>query len=71
MFFSLESQKMEVSADAIEILDTPDQFYETLIKLTRQAQRRITLASLYLGNNPKDHALVLIFTALKSNSKFL
>lgn len=40
------------------MLYKPDEYYETLIDLCSQANRRILLVSLYLGTGEKEKKLV-------------
>ena len=47
-----------LEGDNIEILSSPEEFYETLISNVNQAQKRIVLSSLYIGTGSKGEALV-------------
>lgn len=47
-----------IKADNITILTEPREFYDTLVKNCATASRRITLASLYLGNGGLEQKLV-------------
>lgn len=42
----------------IQILQTPQQFHTTLMTLAKQARRRITLATLYMGTDSKTQELI-------------
>mmetsp|Transcript_24137 Transcript_24137/g.62978 ORF Transcript_24137/g.62978 Transcript_24137/m.62978 type:complete len:520 (+) Transcript_24137:113-1672(+) len=46
-----------VEGSKIQVLETPAQFYSTLLEGITRADRRVTLASLYLGTGPKEVAL--------------
>uniref|UniRef100_A0A915AUH1 CDP-diacylglycerol--glycerol-3-phosphate 3-phosphatidyltransferase n=1 Tax=Parascaris univalens TaxID=6257 RepID=A0A915AUH1_PARUN len=46
------------NADCVKIIETPQKFYETLIKLTRDANERIILSTLYLGNGILERKLI-------------
>ncbi|CZT21626.1 probable phosphatidylglycerophosphate synthase PEL1 [Ramularia collo-cygni] len=60
------SPRFDVSADSIEILRSPAEFYETLKEKIIHAQKRIYLSTLYIGKS--EHELIdTIRTALKSN----
>jgi len=52
------SPRFDVSADSIEIIRTPSEFYETLKAKIATARRRIYLATLYVGK--AEHELVSI-----------
>uniref|UniRef100_A0A915I1A3 CDP-diacylglycerol--glycerol-3-phosphate 3-phosphatidyltransferase n=1 Tax=Romanomermis culicivorax TaxID=13658 RepID=A0A915I1A3_ROMCU len=43
--------EFQLNGDSIEILKSPGEFYENLLKLIRNAKRRIILCSLYLGDD--------------------
>ena len=49
-----------VRASDISILSTPDEFYSKLLELAESAQRRVSLASLYLGTAKQERALVTL-----------
>ncbi|KHN76448.1 CDP-diacylglycerol--glycerol-3-phosphate 3-phosphatidyltransferase, mitochondrial [Toxocara canis] len=53
-----EIPSIAVQADHVKILETPRQFYDTLIALTRNAHERITLSTLYLGSGSLERNLV-------------
>ncbi|KXT04884.1 hypothetical protein AC578_3462 [Pseudocercospora eumusae] len=60
------SPRFEVSADSIQILQTPTDFYETLKTKIRNAKRRVYLSTLYIGKS--EHELIdTIREALKAN----
>eukprot|EP00041_Stephanoeca_diplocostata_P033076 m.1082685 g.1082685 ORF g.1082685 m.1082685 type:complete len:535 (-) comp24267_c0_seq14:2184-3788(-) len=42
----------------IRVLESPTEFYDSLIRNIRNAETRIVLASLYLGNGPKEDVIV-------------
>ncbi|KAI4138993.1 MAG: hypothetical protein L6R39_006508, partial [Caloplaca ligustica] len=46
--------RIDLSADQIEVLDGPVEFYETLKKKIRGARRRIYLATLYIGKTEHE-----------------
>ena len=48
--------RIDISADQIEILDGPKDFYETLKAKIRSAKRRIYLSTLYVGKT--EHELI-------------
>lgn len=52
----------------IEVLETPSEFYETLKKKISQAQHRVFIASLYLGNS-EDEFIQCISDAMKKNKE--
>lgn len=56
-----------IRASNIVILTEPGQFYNTLVKYCRDATKRITLASLYLGNGKLEEKIV---ETLKNNDYF-
>ena len=39
---------------AVEVLRSPAAFYDALLEGVRGAESTVTLASLYLGNGPKE-----------------
>ena len=47
-----------VRSNAISILSTPEEFYETLLKHSSQATDRVSLASLYLGTGKLEQQLL-------------
>lgn len=51
-------RSIAIDADCVKIIETPQQFYETLIKLTRGAKERVILSTLYLGNGTLERKLV-------------
>ncbi|KAI5365474.1 putative phospholipase D/Transphosphatidylase, CDP-alcohol phosphatidyltransferase class-II family [Septoria linicola] len=60
------SPRFDISADAIEVLKSPTEFYETLKAKIRNAKRRIYLSTLYIGKS--EHEFIdTIRQALKSN----
>ncbi|KAK6391983.1 hypothetical protein LTR65_004107 [Meristemomyces frigidus] len=60
------SPRFDVSADSIEIIRSPTEFYETLKAKISKAQRRVYLSTLYIGKT--EHELIdTIRKALKSN----
>lgn len=42
----------------VSILHKPEEFYQTLLDRCKKAQKRIMLASLYLGTGPLEKELV-------------
>jgi hypothetical protein len=54
------------SGSDIEILDTPTQFHEELLRLTERASSRIYLSSLYVGTGPLCTQLVCDMMSAKS-----
>jgi CDP-diacylglycerol--glycerol-3-phosphate 3-phosphatidyltransferase len=42
----------------ISVLHTPQEFYQTLLQSCQQAERRINLATLYIGTGELEQALV-------------
>lgn len=50
------SPRFDISADNIEILRSPSDFYQTLKTKISNAQRRIYLSTLYVGKT--EHELV-------------
>ncbi|KAK5134897.1 hypothetical protein LTR08_005987 [Meristemomyces frigidus] len=48
------SPRFDVSADSIEILRSPGEFYETLKAKISKAQRRVYLSTLYVGKKEND-----------------
>ena len=48
--------RIDISAEQIEILDTPEDFYDTLKTKIRNAKRRIYLSTLYVGKT--EHELI-------------
>ncbi|XP_018570441.1 CDP-diacylglycerol--glycerol-3-phosphate 3-phosphatidyltransferase, mitochondrial [Anoplophora glabripennis] len=56
-----------INAKNITILTEPEQFYNTLLKFCRDATKRITLVSLYLGNGKLEEKIV---ETLKNNDHF-
>ncbi|KAK5968904.1 CDP-diacylglycerol--glycerol-3-phosphate 3-phosphatidyltransferase [Trichostrongylus colubriformis] len=61
-----KSRAISISAENVQILDTPTEFYQFLLKRSQSAQKRITLSTLYLGDGSLEHALV---DAISSNLK--
>ncbi|SMY27174.1 unnamed protein product [Zymoseptoria tritici ST99CH_1A5] len=60
------SPRFDVSADSIEILKSPAEFYQTLKTKISKAQKRIYLSTLYIGKS--EHELIdTIRAALKAN----
>ncbi|KAK5712296.1 CDP-diacylglycerol--glycerol-3-phosphate 3-phosphatidyltransferase [Elasticomyces elasticus] len=58
--------RFDVPADSIEIIKSPNEFYETLKLKIANAQRRVYLSTLYVGKT--EHELIdTIRTALKAN----
>uniref|UniRef100_A0A9J2PJ82 CDP-diacylglycerol--glycerol-3-phosphate 3-phosphatidyltransferase n=1 Tax=Ascaris lumbricoides TaxID=6252 RepID=A0A9J2PJ82_ASCLU len=51
-------RSVAIDADCVKIIETPQQFYEILIKLTRGAKERVILSTLYLGNGTLERKLV-------------
>lgn len=49
-------------SDDIEVLDSPQAFYQTLLDLTRGAHKEITLSALYFGHGEKERALAQALT---------
>jgi len=47
-----------VSGDSIEVLSTPSEFYETLCEEIEKSQKRISLASLYIGHAELEQKLL-------------
>ncbi|XP_065349381.1 CDP-diacylglycerol--glycerol-3-phosphate 3-phosphatidyltransferase, mitochondrial isoform X2 [Cloeon dipterum] len=47
-----EAPKFSLSGSQVRVLRSPSEFYETLLERSRNAHRRVTLASLYLGTGP-------------------
>eukprot|EP01084_Bolivina_argentea_P171571 297240_1 len=55
-------------ADEIEILSNPNEFYELLIKNASNAEHRILISTLYIGEGDKEkHLVSTIENTLKSN----
>ncbi|KAG8190072.1 hypothetical protein JTE90_023044 [Oedothorax gibbosus] len=50
--------EFKVSSRNIKVLQEPSEFFQTLKELSRTSQRRITLASLYIGTGPLEKELV-------------
>ena len=46
------------ATENIEILHTPQQFHENLVRLAKTATSRINLSTLYMGNDPKTKELI-------------
>ena len=62
--------RIDIDAGQIEIINSPAEFYETLLSKIRSAKRRIYLSTLYVGKN--EHELVsTIRDALRHNSPSL
>ncbi|CAK1366191.1 CDP-diacylglycerol--glycerol-3-phosphate 3-phosphatidyltransferase [Cercospora beticola] len=60
------SPRFDISADSIQILKSPAEFYETLKTKIRNAKRRVYLSTLYIGKS--EHEFIdTIRQALKSN----
>lgn len=51
-----------VSADSIEIIQSPSDFYETLKSKIRKAKRRIYLSTLYVGKTEYELVCNFLFT---------
>ena len=49
---------LRVDARKVRVLDTPSEFYGALVDGIERAERRVTLASLYLGTGEKEQRLV-------------
>jgi hypothetical protein len=47
-----------VSGSNVKIIDSPDEFYSCLLDKAKTAQKRVALASLYLGSGPQEIELV-------------
>ncbi|XP_005097727.1 CDP-diacylglycerol--glycerol-3-phosphate 3-phosphatidyltransferase, mitochondrial [Aplysia californica] len=47
-----------IRGEQVQVITEPDQFYQVLKLKTRKAKRRVTLASLYLGNGNLESDLV-------------
>ncbi len=47
-----------VSASQVKVLTEPSQYYDKLVSLVQGAERRISIASLYLGTGDKSENLV-------------
>ncbi|EMC96891.1 hypothetical protein BAUCODRAFT_574670 [Baudoinia panamericana UAMH 10762] len=60
--------RFDVSADDIEIIRSPTEFYETLKAKIATAQRRIFLSTLYVGK-AEDELIDTIRSALKANAQ--
>ncbi|EDW82969.1 uncharacterized protein Dwil_GK22604 [Drosophila willistoni] len=59
-----------LSGDQIQIIQEPQNFYETLVQRITRAKRRIVLASLYLGTGQLENAFVQTLRhRLQSESK--
>uniref|UniRef100_A0A913HCJ9 CDP-diacylglycerol--glycerol-3-phosphate 3-phosphatidyltransferase n=1 Tax=Strongyloides stercoralis TaxID=6248 RepID=A0A913HCJ9_STRER len=58
---------IQVKSTTIEIIYEPKQFYETLCKLASNAQKRITLSTLYLGTGKLEKELI---NKISSNKNF-
>lgn len=56
------SPRFDVSADSIEIIRSPSEFYETLKAKIAKAQRRVYLSTLYVGK--AEYELVGFLTQL-------
>jgi len=52
------NRAIAVDASKVSVLDSPTEFYETLIGQIERSRRRVTLASLYLGTGEKEQRLV-------------
>ena len=62
--------RIDIDAQQIEIIDSPAEFYKTLLSRLRGAKRRIYLSTLYVGRS--EHELVsTIRNALRHNSPSL
>ena len=48
------SPRFDVSADCIEIIRSPTEFYETLKAKISNAQRRVYLSTLYVGKSEEE-----------------
>ncbi len=42
----------------IEVISSPNEFYESLIDMVKTAEKRIVISSLYLGDGPMEMKLV-------------
>lgn len=51
------SPRFDVSADSIEIIRSPSEFYETLKAKISKAQRRVYLSTLYVGKTEDELVL--------------
>ncbi|CEF69300.1 CDP-diacylglycerol--glycerol-3-phosphate 3-phosphatidyltransferase, mitochondrial [Strongyloides ratti] len=58
---------IQVKSTTIEIIHEPKQFYETLCRLAYDAQKRITLSTLYLGTGKLEREFV---NKISSNKNF-
>ena len=57
-WLSGECVSFPVNSRDIRLLSSPAEFYSQLLSLTRSAQRRVLLSSLYLGTGADEQALV-------------
>ena len=55
---STTNRGLRVDARKVRVLDTPSEFYGALVDGIERAERRVTLASLYLGTGEKEQRLV-------------
>lgn len=56
--------KFKARGSDIQVLESPHQFYTTLLDNIRKAKRRIFLASLYIGKEETELVIIPILAAL-------
>ena len=57
-WLSTQCRAIPASSSDIRLLESPDEFYTTLLSLSQGAQQRVLLSSLYLGTGPHEEKLV-------------
>lgn len=57
-WLSTQCRAIPASSSDIRLLESPDEFYHTLLSLTQGAQQRVLLSSLYMGTGPHEEKLV-------------
>eukprot|EP01083_Nonionella_stella_P072228 194567_1 len=63
---SEHSKAFPVNADDVVVLTSPDQFYRKLMEMSKSAEKRVYLASLYMGHSDMCHDLI---STLSNNAK--
>nr|CAG4635554.1 EOG090X08SX [Artemia franciscana] len=53
-----EPEKIFLISKKVKVMSSPKEFYETLLAKSKNAKRRITIASLYLGTGQMERTLV-------------
>ena len=57
-WLSKHVRAIPAKASQIRVLDTPDEFYQELLRRSASAKQRVIMSSLYLGTGPHEQALV-------------